>query len=244
MKIELLRNCFHGSEIATYMETNENERKIIKVSSTVNGIKDLRSEIAGWEWYQKIRYPEFSKPICRVAAEKINYLKIEIDYIQGQQGEYLKGLVYNKEVIRKVINHYSQIWPHSETGLVPLHGDFSLENILINDEGVHIFDWEHFSYDAVPWGFDPIYLLFEALWFSFEKTKKLKKEELYILKENILLLEDHHLSKNIARHPLSFLISFISVNKLLWRTQANKFSVLNFSEKQINFIENSIGLTS
>jgi len=240
MKIELLRNCSHGSEIATYLASNGDSAKIIKVSSTVNGIMDLRAEIAGWDWYHKIRYAKMKIPVCRVVMEKNNYLKIEIDYIKGKQGEYLKGLVYNKDVLKKVIEHYFDIWPVSCKGMVPLHGDFSLENIIINENGVHVFDWEHFALDAVPWGFDPIYLLFEALWFNFEITKKLNTEEIQIISECIQLLEKHNLSKDIARQPLNFLISFISDSKYLWRTQANKFPVLRFTQEQIRFIDETI----
>ena len=240
MKIELLRNCSHGSEIATYLASNGNSVKIIKASSTMNGIMDLRAEVAGWNWYQKIRYPETEILICQVVMEKKNYLRIEIDYIEGKQGEYRKGLIYSRDVIKKVIGHYCGIWPVSQNGMAPLHGDFSLENIIINDNGVNIFDWEHFAIAAAPWGFDPIYLLFEALWFSFEGKKKLKEKEIKIVSQGIKLLESQHLSKDIAEHPLSSLISFIYDNKHLWRTQVNKFPVLRFTQEQVSFIDKTI----
>lgn len=240
MKIELLRNCSHGSEIATYLASNGKSVKIIKASSTMNGIMDLRAEVAGWNWYQKIRYPEMKIPICQVVLEKHNYLKIEIDHIEGKQGEHLKGLIYNRDVIKKVIGHYCDIWPVSQNGMAPLHGDFSLENIIINGNGVNIFDWEHFAIDAAPWGFDPIYLLFEALWFNFAGTKRLDNKEIKAVSLCIQLLESKHLSKDIVEHPLSFLISFIYDNDHLWRTQVNKFPVLRYTKEQIFCIDKTI----
>ena len=240
MKIELLRNCSHGSEIATYLVSNWKPVKIMKVSSTTNGILDLKSEITGWNWYQEIRYPSMETPICKVVMEKHNYLKIDIDYIEGRQGDYRKGLIYNEDVIKKVIVHYSDIWPVSQNGMTPLHGDFSLENIIINDNGINIFDWEHFAFDAAPWGFDPIYLLFETLWFNFEGKKRLNKKEIQIVSRCIQSLESRHLSKDIADHPLSFLISFIYDNKHLWRTQVNKLPVLRFTQEQVCFIDETI----
>jgi hypothetical protein len=240
MKIELLRNCSHGGEIVTYLMQDGKSTKIIKVSSTINGIMDLRAEVAGWNWYQQIRYPEMKTPICQVVMEKHNYLKIEIDYIEGKQGEYRKGLIYNRDVIMKIVGHYCDIWPVSQNGMVPLHGDFSLENIIINENGVNIFDWEHFGLDAAPWGFDPIYLLFEALWYNFDRKKRLKKKEIQIVSECIQLLEDQHLSKDIADHPLGFLISFIYDNEHLWHAQVNKFPVLCFTQEQVCFIDKTI----
>jgi hypothetical protein len=240
MNIKLLRNCSHGGEIATYLVQNEKSKKIMKASTTRNGIMDLRAEVAGWNWYQQIRYPEIKTPICRVVMEKHNYLKIEIDYIEGKQGEHRKGLVYNRDVIKKVVRHYCDVWPVSQNGMAPLHGDFSLENIIFNENGMNIFDWEHFAFDAAPWGFDPIYLLFEALWYSFDGKKRLKKKEILIVSECIQLLKDQHLSKDIADHPLSFLISFIYDNGHLWRTQVDKFPVLCFTKEQVCFIDKTI----
>jgi hypothetical protein len=240
MKIALIKNCAHGSEIATYLIQNRKLKKIIKVSSTHNGIMDLRAEVEGWKWYQKNRYPEMNIPICQVVMEKKNYLKIEIDYIEGKQCEHLKGIVYNKAVIDQVIGHYCDIWPVSQNGMAPLHGDFSLENIIINGNGVNIFDWEHFAIDAAPWGFDPIYLLFEALWFNYKATNRLKEKEIQYISQYIIILEKQHLSKDIADHPLGFLVSFLSENSHLWRAQAFKFPVLRYTKKQVTYIDDMI----
>ena len=206
----------------------------------MNGILDLKSECMGWNWYQRLRYPAIKTPICKVVMEKQNYLKIEVDYIEGKQCEYRKGLIYNKEVITKVIGHYCDIWPVSQNGMAPLHGDFSLENIIINENGVNIFDWEHFELDAAPWGFDPIYLLFEALWFNFKGINRLNDKEMQIVSRCIQSLENKYLSKDIADHPLCFLISFIYQNCHLWRTQVNKFPVLRFTKNQISYIDKTI----
>jgi hypothetical protein len=179
-------------------------------------------------------------PICKVVIENHNYLQIAIDYIEGKQGDYRKGLIHNSDVINKVIGHYCDIWPISQNGMAPLHGDFSLENIIINGNGVTIFDWEHFELDAAPWGFDPIYLLFEALWFNFGGKQRLTTKEIQILSRCIQSLESHHLSTDIADHPLPFLISFIHDNEHLWRTQVNKFPVLRFTQEQVGFIDKAI----
>ena len=47
--IELLRNCSHGGEVATYLVTNETTSKhIIKASTAPNGIRYLQAEYDGW----------------------------------------------------------------------------------------------------------------------------------------------------------------------------------------------------
>ena len=78
--IELLRNCSHGSEIATYLESNSySGEKIIKVATTPAGIKNLESDLNGWNWYQEVRYPNLDEPLCKVIQNKDSYFKIEIN---------------------------------------------------------------------------------------------------------------------------------------------------------------------
>ena len=50
--------------------------------------------------------------------------------------------------------------------------DLSIDNVISNKDGVHIIDWEHFSLEGAPFGFDAYNLLFEQLWFSMKERKR------------------------------------------------------------------------
>lgn len=240
--IELIRNCSHGSEIATYLKTdNLTGRSIIKSSSTSNGIKDLKNELEGWQWYQQKRYPELTNQLCNVIQNKKSYLKIDIKYIDGRKGYYIKGLLYNDILIQMAIKHYCDIWAYSSKSNVPLHGDLSLDNIIYGPDGLHIIDWEHFSADGAPWGFDAIYLLLESLWFGMRERKSLSKKEIEVLLLNIGFLQKQG---PLPEHPLRFLRNFLQNNPDKWGKQLinfpNKFPILKFSDEQVVMIDRLI----
>lgn len=244
--IELLRNCSHGSQIATYLVNNESGMKnIIKVASTPGGIENLKSEIAGWNWYQNIRYPLKKYPICQIIQQKNNYLKIKIEFIDGFKADYRKGLEKNAGLIKKVVENYFHIWPFYPNNISSLHGDLSLDNIIYNSNGVHIIDWEHFTLKGAPWGFDVIYLLFETLYFGMRNRKRPSQKEISIIVDNITFLNSNNqLHPRMIEHPLKFIKDFITDNQKLWGEQLiafpNKFPIIAFTNDQISLIDNMI----
>ncbi len=239
--IELINNCTHFSEHATYLVTNKDgERKIIKASTSKNGIKALHSEVLGWNWYQKLRSTNATEPICQVIQEKDSYFQVQIAYIDGYMPDYFDGLERNAKYIRSVIRHYCDIWPHS-SALVPMHGDFSLGNVIINADGVYIIDWEHFIADAVPWGFDAIYLLFETLYLSMSSRLAPSVGEVTIICEQINVLNECcKLHVDMVRNPLRFLKKYFEKNNHLWGEQFVKFPILSFTNDQITKIDNMV----
>jgi len=244
--IELLRNCSHGSEIATYLASNlYSGKKVIKAAITPAGIKNLESEVNGWNWYQRIRYPHIIAPLCKITQNKNSYFKIEIEFIEGIKADYRKGLVRNSNFVQKVIKHYCHRWPYYSNALSPFHGDLSIDNIIYNSTGVHIIDWEHFSLSGAPWGFDALYLLFETLWFGMRKRKLPTKKEINIISYNIKILNvKNKLDTQIMKHPLRFVINFINNNSKLWGKQLsvfqNKLPIINFTTEQISIIDELI----
>ncbi len=105
MKIELSRNCAHGSEIATYLATDKfGGKRVIKTSTTPGGIKNLSNEVEGWHWYQELRY-QSNESICRIAQQRDKYLQIHIEYIEGNKPIYQDGLVRNAKAVRMIVEH-------------------------------------------------------------------------------------------------------------------------------------------
>lgn len=241
--IELLNNCLHGSEIATYLVNDGVLGKcIVKASTTPSGIKNLYNELSGWHWYQKIRYPQKKMDVCNIIQKKDSYLKISIEFIEGFKDDCNKGLEENAGVITKVIDHYCKVWPYYSNNTSPIHGDLSIDNIIYNPDGIHIIDWEHFSKTGGFWGFDAIYIIFETLWFSLRGKRLPTENEMNIIRKNMQILNtDTKLDSKLLKHPLRSIIDFIVENEKIWGTQLlkypDKFSVLKFSDEQILYIE-------
>jgi hypothetical protein len=244
--IELLRNCPHGSEIATYLETDNLFKKtIIKVTTTPAGISDLAKEVQGWDFYQKVRYPDKSRRICEIVQQREQYLKIRIEFIDGVKANCSTGLEINADLVGKVIEHYCNIWPNSPENDCPLHGDLSLDNIIYNRDGVHIIDWEHFKPNGAPWGYDALYLLYETLFFGMRIRIEPTKKEVSILSQNIRMMNSfNQLDTEIIGQPLHFLKDFINSQRHIWGDQLRKFPdklpVLKFTESQTSQIDSLV----
>lgn len=244
--IELLKNCSNGNEVSTYLAARDiGPKRIVKAAATQVGMDNLRHEIEGWTWYQRMRYPEKKGPICRIVQEKRSFLKIEIAFVEGEKADCRKGLVKNQEMVKKVIEHYCEIWPYTPDGPSPLHGDLSLDNVIYNAEGIHLIDWEHFNENGAPWGFDPLYLLFESLFLKIRNSRRPSSKEISIVADNINFLNNNHkLQSPMIDRPLKYLIDFITGNHTLWGRELsefqNKFPILAFADDKVAFIDNLV----
>jgi len=244
--IELLKNCSNGNEVSTYLAVdNRYLKKIVKTAATSAGVDNLKREIEGWQWYQNIRYPGRKVPICLITHEKKSFLRIEIEFIEGERVDCRKGLEVNENMIRKIIKHYCEIWPYSSATNSVFHGDLSLDNVICNSEGVHIIDWEHFFPKGAPWGFDPLYLLFETLFLNIRNRKAPSKKEIEIIVNCMNTLNRKNaLTTDMLEHPLKFLVDFIIGNSNLWGESLeifqNKFPILAFTPERVASIDNLI----
>jgi len=243
--IELLSNCSHGSETAVYSVDDADGKIIRKVASSEFGIASLKRELQGWTWYQSRRYANVERSMCR-KYERDGYFRIDIDWIEGRKWNYRKGLIRNGEVIDRAVKHYCSIWPKGQKECIPIHGDLSVDNFIINSEGIHFIDWEHFDGEGGPWGFDPIYLIFESLWFGMKgRSHPTKKEILLIIGFLRILRETQDLLDSLFYTPLRTIKCFLLENEAIWGNQLRcypqKFPVLNFALEQVERIDREVG---
>jgi len=241
----LIRNCPHGNEVATYYLEENQEKKIIKASTCQSGISRIKNEVEGWNWYQSKRYPDSETSRCNIIISNGRYIKISIQYIEGCKNEYKKGLRKNSPLIIKIIEQYCHIWQGYREGKYPMHGDLSIDNAIVNKDGVHIIDWEHYYLGTAPFGFDAYFLLFEQLLFSMKGRKKPNKSELDVLLHGIRLIRtasrEYHL---LHDKPLHSIQEFIKKNWIIWGNQKiNKLPVLLYGNEQVYAIDNAIRIS-
>ena len=159
---ELIRVGQHSSEIFLTRCDNKKHRFYQKSSYSQDGIRNLRAEVKGYEWYlDKAKLNESVEVSCDIDG----YFKLTIPGFNASpcNAKITISDCFNYAI--RAIDHYYDIWL-SDIGsdYSPVHGDFSLEgNILFNQSNVYIIDWEHFSPDAAPIGFDILFMVFELL---------------------------------------------------------------------------------
>jgi hypothetical protein len=236
--IELIRNCSHKSEVFLYLSSeNGVPRWIIKVAITPEGIKNLKSDLAGATWYANLLGGSPDK-LPQVMLETPHCLKIRIPFIQGEMASYFLGITKTKPAISQVIQHYLEIWPYSPNKLSPLHGDLSLGNAILSPDGVHLFDWEHFNPEAAFWGFDAMYLLMECLYYSVRKHHAILPQDIAAIAGWISTLNSHHaLPAELLDAPLHFTNAFIQENDSLWAGQASKLPIALFTPEETQRID-------
>ena len=222
--IALVRNCAHGSEVATYAVEDEQGRRFVKLSLTPEGRAALRSEIRGWAWYESVRWPGRSQPICRVLRDDRHVLRIEVQAIEGRQGRAAGGLRDNAALVGQAIDQYCALWTAAADGSGPFHGDLSCDNLFDTPGGVVIIDWEHFQPGGVPWGFDAIYLLCESLYFDIARDGTPGAGELRFVARRLQQLHRARpLAPDVLGSPLRFSRDVIRSFGQLWRSELVRY---------------------
>jgi len=230
----LARNCPHDNGIYTLID--DVEGVVIKSSYSADGITRLRREYAGYQWYlrQKGSFDRTSLPFIK--HDNGLYCRLYINLFSGRSGECYKSLSYNQCDLAKAIGVYAKVWPRQKGRLAPLHGDFSLGNLIICGEDVAIIDWEHFQPDAAPWGLDLANLLYESAFFSFKGKNRLNWEDRKVFVETREVICDLLGPGEDFNCTLDNLTQFISTNVPIWGSLVSKLPVMKFSSKQKDFL--------
>ena len=227
----LIRNSPHNNGVFTFFD-NKNYF-IIKSSFNILGGKNLQNEFDGYTWYFN-QFSNNSNPFINLTKSN-NYIKIKIKFFDGITIDYSNTISKNYLYIVDLIKEYARIWPKNENQLCPIHGDFSLGNIIYTKKNsIYIIDWEHFRMDFAIWGFDILNLIYESIYFSFKKNDFLTKSDKsnFI---NILILLKHTYNFNAN---VDYAINFIQQNKSNWGELINKLPILKFNNKQLQYIRN------
>ena len=243
---ELIRNHFGGNGIAVFLERDpERVKSVLKIAVTGEGVETIRKEKQGWDWYSsKNNIPLQIVNQYLYQPEKC-YAKIELKYLDGIKGKYWRGIRKNYGILQSTIEHYLKVWQDEDVESCPMHGDLSVDNIIVRNGRVVIVDWEHFNSSAGHWGFDALYLIFETLWFDAKKGRLPRRADLLAAASLIRTLNrDNKLSKLQTEHPLSRTKKFIVENRKLWGKEVEssftKFPVVSFTDEQALYIDTKL----
>lgn len=230
----LVRNCPHNNGIYTLVD-KEND-VVVKSSYTAEGIGSLLREYAGYQWYFRSSPERNSDQLRIITSDKGLYSRLYVKRFSGRAGECYRNLAYNRSDLLTAIGAYTQCWPVQDGELVPLHGDYSLGNLIFGDDGVAIIDWEHFHLNAAPWGLDMANLLYEAAYFSFDGKGKLtpKDRDAFVeVREAIRAVSN---PVNGSNCTIEGLTKFISANVPVWGNLVNKLPVTKISREQKDYL--------
>ena len=225
----LLRNCPHNNDIVTLRD--DGAGVIIKSSCSIDGVKRLRREYKGYQWYFDLAGFTDTPSVTFRETGNGSYARLTVSRFAGQIGDPYQSLSLNKNLLLSAIDLYCQLWPKGTGQLAPLHGDFSPGNLVVRTDDIVIIDWEHFHVDAAPWGFDLVSLLYESAFMSFKNDVLHRRDErvfseIYKIISSLVDAEEGFVCS------LDHLTQFIADNERLWEGLVGKLPVTMFSSAQ------------
>jgi len=228
----LINNCPHNNRIYTILD--KKNKVIIKSSSNKLGIQRINNEYFGYKWFlNKTDKKKLLK--IKIKRNKNYYARFYGYLFPGNTGNINDSITDNYNNLLLVINFYKKIWPSNQKFL-PIHGDFSLGNLVFYKKKINIIDWEHFSINKFPWGFDLLNILFESVKFSIQDKKTLSKlDESNFIKLYSIIFNLINKYNNISTYR-SFLEFIKSNEKNIWGDTFKKLPAIQFNFQQINYI--------
>lgn len=244
----LLGNHRHGAKtflVFTY-DGAKSPALIRKSASSSDGIKSLTNERRGIDWYNKTasvgleyEYKEFCD----------TYHSIDIRFNAGCHHPRLgRGYLGAVKYLEKTMLHYCDVWRNCSSNvneLSPSHGDLSLVGNIIFDKNINplFVDWEHFSLDVMPIGFDVVSCIFEIIYYETRKRPNLSIEVVEHAKGLLKNLHERGFLADIfLAIPLSSAIGAIKNNQNIWCGQHLKLPITKFNDYEVSLLDELFSL--
>lgn len=230
----LVTNCAHENGIYTYLD--EASGLVIKSSYDDEGMRRLEREREGYQWYFDLVGLEGSATLQLVRNPERSYARLKVTLFPGEAGDSYRTLASNKRDLLDAAAYYSAVWPRSSDGLAPLHGDYALSNLIKQDRGLVLVDWEHFVPGGVPWGLDLLNLLYGGLAFTLAGRTSLEGDDRAAFLELRRAVRRSLPARGGIECSLSVLTAFISSNAPVWGGLLQKLPVMNLCAAQVEFV--------
>lgn len=237
----IFRNFVNNSNSISYNFECKKIMSITKSTFVEKKFIELINEYNGYIWYSKF------KPINVKLTKnhRFNNMKLEIKYINGLKYKFNLGLSLSYKIIKDAIDYYNTISNNEylSSNKYPLHGDFSLDNLLFERNEIYIIDWQYFQINNSPKGFDILNLIFEQFYYDYYSLKKLflkNKKLFYYLISILKYVLDNLMVDNIfSNRPLFKIRDYIKTNKTkIWNDQISKLPIIKYKNEDVSFIDN------
>jgi len=219
--MEIIRNCSHYSSIQTAVDLDRNAVpvRVVKTAFTEDGARAIRKEHEGILWYER-RLNSAPGAVISLVNYKHTFSRLELAYRNGRPGDLTLSLAKNYKKIYNALNHSIEVFRKEDSPYN--HGDYSIDNILFNeDDVVWILDWENFN-DKLPREFDIVY-------FCYKRKNMLMANDvdaaINLLKYGIGRLNMPY--DQIVRKPASYMRKLFLDNKSIFNSQIMKYPLVN-----------------
>lgn len=234
----LIRAASHDNGITVI---DDKEKNIIaKTSCDPHGIECLKQEYEGLQWYA-VHIKQPIDALIDYHHDSETHVRINLKKFAGAQTSYKKPFLKNLSHVERAIDHYIKTWPNEAQ--TPVHGDLTLDNVIFTQSGVRFFDWEHFTVNPHPWGFDALYMLLSALLLPLKPDQLPTKQDYSKFMELLFLLFDKGLSSDLAEYPLSTYREIFKT-RACWqgivKRSPHKLFPLKYDELYIDIIDDQI----
>ena len=230
----LVSNCPHDNGIYTIVDAAQGT--VMKSSYSPDGMSRLTRELAGYTWFrERAGLPSDSK-LRLFQNKRGSYARLRVTYFTGERYSSVLGLGANRQSLLAAINLYTDLWPRVPGRLSPMHGDFSLGNMIEHDGALLLIDWEHFKEEGAPWGFDLVNMLYECVFFSFKKRDQLSRRDIDTFADVRGMVRELFEDEEKFSCSLSALTNFINQNHEIWNDLSNKLPVMKFSADQTRVV--------
>ncbi len=231
LKSFLMRSnsCHNGVYLSIVYKSNCSPIFVKKSASIDDGISRLKRETKGVTWCDSVT----KESSISSTIDLPNYFSSNFNFIQGEKANYRDGYWINRNYIQRALVKYCEVWSELPPGVCVVHGDFSIDNLIFMKDSVVIIDWEHFSQEKIPKGFDALNLIYEQLYIL------LRKERLNDpIKEHVnLMFRDLYncncIDEVFWKNPLMTIRRFILDNRRIWGVQLTKLPVLKITPLQV-----------
>lgn len=236
--MEVIRNCSHYSFVQTSVDLDSRAApvKIIKTTFTEEGVRSLKRERDGLTWYEK-KLGVTPGVVISFDDRNDTFARLELVYKDGRLGDPGLSISKNYNKIHNALAYYMGVF-RIDGGSFS-HGDYSIGNILFNEDDVAwILDWEDFS-DKLPRELDIVYCVVEACYFCYKRQRGLSSADIDkaidLLKYGIKGMNMP--CDNIVKAPASYARKLFFDNRPLFGRQAMKYPVVNCSDSEISALD-------